>query len=156
MRFKCSIVRLSFKFSKTTANISLFRVLELGHLMATIFFYNCGVAFHGQGVMTDSTLYMGRALYYYDMSYQTILARLEGLLSGKVALILLVAITNNLGQIYATVFDFDVTRWCHVSLTELLRVIDSEEGIFISEEDRGFFHLSQLFSSEVGVVAPAA
>jgi hypothetical protein len=111
---------------------------ERAVLAATIL-YNMGLCHHHKGiVMNGNPKHLERALYYYQMAYETI--NDDTPISDATVLILL-ALANNMGHLFAHALDHTSMSLCHESFVCLISSMSMDMSV-LNDADRHFFSFS--------------
>jgi hypothetical protein len=108
-------------------------------VFAATILYNMGLCHHHKGiVMNGKPRHLERALYYYQMAYETI--KNDNPISDATALILL-ALVNNMGHLFAHALDHRSMILCHESFVGLFSSISMGMSV-MNDSDSHFFRFS--------------
>lgn len=112
---------------------------QVREVFAATSLYNMGLCHHHKGiVMNGNPRHLERALYYYQMAYETI--NDDSPVSDATALILL-ALANNMGHLFAHALDHTSMSLCHETFVCLVSSLSMEMAM-MNDSDRHFFSFS--------------
>lgn len=122
---------------------------EYLHRTSAVILYNLGLVYHNMGVRQAVSAALPRALQMYESAFHC-LRRLTCIIDCHK---LLLAILNNMGNIYAQSFQLDHTVECFKQLRQALSIPNPTMAV---DEDYIFFLLNALFQPKEFCLAPAA
>lgn len=119
------------------------------HCTSAVILYNMGLVYHNMGVRQGISKALPRALQMYESAFHY-LRRVTSIVECHK---LLLAILNNMGNIYAQSFQVDQTVECFKQLRKALSIPNPSMDV---DEDYIFFLLNALFQAQELCFAPAA
>jgi hypothetical protein len=123
-------------------------------IRAATMLYNMGLCHHHSGIVKNgNNRHFQRALFYYQMAYESID---EDRPVTEMTVHVLLALANNMGHLFALALDHTAMRLCHESFIFLVS-LTSIDSTTMSESDRQFFCFStNCFLSMELNASPAA
>lgn len=123
-------------------------------VVTTVLLYNMALTYQRSGIEQQRSQCLLKALQLYQMAEASIWTFAKAKKT-SFALLLLTAVTNNMGFLHSTLFDIRQARECRLNVVSYLESAAQEE-YDLGEEDYSFFVLNEFFLQETTVGAPMA
>ena len=134
----------------TTGTISTSK--KLNNQVYIVLLYNIGLALHMEGIGNDhnSKGNLTKAMQFYELAMSMIAIEWRDIDPDD--LLLLLAVSNNLGHIHSYLLNFTETQKYLVWLRHLMKAYQqyNKRGSVISDKDYSFFCTNSLFLEDVG------
>ena len=114
--------------------------------------YNLALAYHREGIQRGASKLLREALSIYRAA----LSSLRSSPGSAAELMLIIAISNNMGQIHSVHFEFEQARLCSQAMSSLLQAYPVESGEGIDEELLSLCIQNRFFSHHALSCAPTA